>query len=94
MGFKTADRKQIDLIGYSIDDFVEKDSKSRFIVEIVDELNIKESLKKIENNKFFKGKTYRTKQCKGCSIISYVYSVKIKMVIERSNEIIEKYMRR
>ena len=42
MGFKTADRKQIDLIGYSIDDFVEKDSKSRFIVEIVDELDIKE----------------------------------------------------
>ena len=40
MELKTADKKQIDLIGYSIDDFVEKDSKSRFIVEIVDELDI------------------------------------------------------
>ena len=42
MSFITADRKQIDLIGYSLDDFVEKDSKARFVVDIVEKLNTKE----------------------------------------------------
>jgi transposase len=42
MSFITADRRQMDIIGYSIDDFVEKESKARFIIEIVEKLNTKE----------------------------------------------------
>lgn len=42
MSFITSDRKQIEMIGYSIDDFVDKESKARFIVDIVERLNIKE----------------------------------------------------
>lgn len=42
LGFLNNDREQIGIIGYSIDDFVEEDSKARFIVKIVESLNTKE----------------------------------------------------
>ncbi|MCD4832160.1 MAG: IS1182 family transposase [Bacteroidales bacterium] len=40
MGFIVADRSQQDLLGYSLDDFVSKDDKSRFIIKIISELNL------------------------------------------------------
>ena len=40
MGFITASREQQVLFGYSLDEFVPKDAKCRFIVEVVKELNL------------------------------------------------------
>jgi len=40
MGFICNDRNQIELIGYSISDFVPKDNKSRFVVEIISRLDL------------------------------------------------------
>ncbi|MEW5897449.1 MAG: IS1182 family transposase [Nanoarchaeota archaeon] len=40
MSFITANRNQLNFIGYCIDDFVEHDSKSRYIVKIVDQLDL------------------------------------------------------
>lgn len=42
MGYITADREQIEIIGYSIGEFVEADSKCRFIVNIIKELDLRE----------------------------------------------------
>lgn len=42
MGFITAERTQRDIIGFSIDDFVEEDSKCRYIVRLIDKLDLKE----------------------------------------------------
>ena len=42
MGFITSDRTQQHIFGYSLDDFVEKESKCRYIVETVDELDLSE----------------------------------------------------
>ena len=42
MGFIQSDREQLELLGHCIDDFVEEDSKARFIVKIVDLLDTKE----------------------------------------------------
>lgn len=39
MSFIKGDREQIGFIGYSIDDFVEKDSKARFIANIVEKID-------------------------------------------------------
>lgn len=39
MGFIQGNREQIEILGYSIDDFVEEDSKARFIVKIVETLD-------------------------------------------------------
>ena len=39
MSFIKGDRKQIGFIGYSLDDFVEKDSKARFIANIVERID-------------------------------------------------------
>jgi len=39
MSFIKGDREQIGFIGYSIDDFVEKDSKARFIANIVERID-------------------------------------------------------
>jgi transposase len=41
MGFISANRKQKDLIGYSLEDFIPKDAKCRFIVDIVSQLDLK-----------------------------------------------------
>jgi transposase len=40
MGFITKDRKQLNLIGYCLDDFVEQKAKCRFVVQLVSELNL------------------------------------------------------
>lgn len=40
MSFITSDRTQLNLLGYCIDDFVEKESKARFIVELVERLDL------------------------------------------------------
>jgi transposase len=40
MGYISSDRKQQDIIGYCIDDFVEKESKCRYIVKLIDELDL------------------------------------------------------
>lgn len=42
MGFIQADRKQLGLLGYSIDEFVEENSQARFIVKIVESLDTRE----------------------------------------------------
>lgn len=42
MGFIKKDREQIGIIGYSLDEFVEKESKARFIVKIVETLDTRE----------------------------------------------------
>lgn len=42
MGFISADRKQIDLLGYSLDDFVPSNAKCRFVVDIVSRLDLTE----------------------------------------------------
>ncbi|MCU7522551.1 MAG: IS1182 family transposase [Ignavibacteria bacterium] len=42
MGFITAERVQRDIIGFSIDDFVEEDSKCRYIVRLIDKLDLKD----------------------------------------------------
>lgn len=42
MSFKSFNRNQLDLLGYSIDDFVPKDAKCRFIVDIVSSLDLSE----------------------------------------------------
>ena len=42
MGFIKGNREQLGLLGYSLDDFVERDSKARFIVKIVDALDTRE----------------------------------------------------
>jgi transposase len=42
MGFITADRKQMELLGYSVDELVELTSRPRFIVDLVDQLDLKE----------------------------------------------------
>lgn len=49
MGFINGDREQIGLLGYSLDDFVEKDSKARFIVKIVDTLDTKKLYSRYSN---------------------------------------------
>ncbi len=40
MGFIKTNRKQLDLFGYSFDDFVPRDAKCRFIVDIVSKLDL------------------------------------------------------
>ncbi len=40
MGFITADRKQLTLFGYSLDDFVEESARCRFIVKMVESLDL------------------------------------------------------
>ena len=42
MGFITAQRNQLRMFGYSLDDFVAPDAKCRFVVEIVAELDLRE----------------------------------------------------
>lgn len=42
MGFMSTDRHQSDLFGYSLNDFVPKDAKCRFVVDIVSDLNLTE----------------------------------------------------
>ena len=42
MGFKSPDRNQTDLFGYSLNDFVPKDAKCRFVVDIVSKLDLTE----------------------------------------------------
>ena len=42
MSFLTADRKQMELLGYSVDELVEHSSLPRFIVDLVDRLDLKE----------------------------------------------------
>ena len=42
MGFITSDRSQNDLLGYRIDDFAKADKKSRFVIDLVARLNLKE----------------------------------------------------
>lgn len=42
MGFITAERGQWDIIGFSIDDFVEEDSKCRYIVRLIDSLDLRD----------------------------------------------------
>lgn len=42
MGFITADRNQLELLGYSVDELVDKSSRPRFIVDLVDRLDLKE----------------------------------------------------
>lgn len=41
MGFKSSDRSQKDLLGYRIDDFARSDKKSRFVIDLVHQLNLK-----------------------------------------------------
>jgi transposase len=40
MGFITNNREQISFIGYSLDDFVSKDAKCRFVAQLVSELDL------------------------------------------------------
>jgi transposase len=40
MAFRSFDRKQLDLLGYSIDDLVPKEAKCRFVVELVSSLDL------------------------------------------------------
>lgn len=42
MGFIAADRNQLKLFGYSLDDFVRPDAKCRFVVEIVGQMDLSE----------------------------------------------------
>ncbi|MBK1880735.1 IS1182 family transposase [Pelagicoccus mobilis] len=42
MSFKTADRSQLELLGYCLDDFVDQDSLCRFVVTLVQELDLDE----------------------------------------------------
>lgn len=46
MGFLTKDRNQIDIIGYSINDFVDEKSKCRFIVKLIEKLNLEKLYKR------------------------------------------------
>jgi len=41
MGFISNDRKQIDLLGYCLDDFVSKDAKCRFVVDLLSRLDLR-----------------------------------------------------
>jgi len=41
MGFITADRNQTVLLGHCLDDFVEKDAKIRYIVAVIDKLDLR-----------------------------------------------------
>ena len=40
MGFITANREQLTLFGYSLDDFVDESAKCRFIVQLVNRLDL------------------------------------------------------
>lgn len=42
MNYITSDRNQTIILGHCLDDFVEKDSKARFIVKIIEQLNLNE----------------------------------------------------
>ena len=42
MGFRTFDRNQTNLLGYSLDDMVDSNTKCRFIVNIVSQLDLVE----------------------------------------------------
>jgi transposase len=42
MGFISSNRAQTDLLGYRIDDFAKSDKKSRFVIDLVTRLNLKE----------------------------------------------------
>jgi transposase len=42
MGFISSDRSQMDLLGYSINDFAKADKKCRFVVDIVSQLDLSE----------------------------------------------------
>jgi len=81
MGFITANRKQIDLIGYSIDDFVEKGSKARFVVEIIEELETREL---IEDYSEQGGEAYDPKIMLATWFFSYSESVTSTRKIEKN----------
>ena len=42
MGFISGDRSQTIILGHCLDDFVSKDSKAKYIVEIVNKLDLRE----------------------------------------------------
>ena len=42
MGFITANREQNIIFGFSLDEFVEKDSKCRYILKVIDKLDLRE----------------------------------------------------
>ena len=49
MNFLSKDRNQTHIIGYSLDDFVPKDAKCRFVVSLVNELNLKALYQRYSN---------------------------------------------
>jgi len=49
MGFIIADRNQEHVFGYRIDDFVEKDSKCRYMLEIIEQLDLQKLYRKYSN---------------------------------------------
>ena len=40
MGFKNNNRNQLDLLGYSLNDFVPMNAKCRFVVDLVNQLDL------------------------------------------------------
>ena len=40
MGFIPADRRQMKILGYSLDDFVSQDAKCRFVVKMVELIDL------------------------------------------------------
>jgi transposase len=49
MGFITADREQSIIFGFSLDEFVEKDSKCRYILKVIDKLDLRELYSRYSN---------------------------------------------
>ena len=49
MNFVSKDRNQTHIIGFSLDEFVPKDAKCRFVVSLVNELNLKELYSRYSN---------------------------------------------
>jgi transposase len=81
MGFITADRDQIGILGYSLRDFIEEDSKTLFIKKIIDELDLQELYSKYSTQG---GEAYDPKIMLSIIFLSYSEGITSSRKIERA----------
>lgn len=80
MGFIRANREQEIIFGYCLDDFVEKDSKCRYILKIVDQLDLRE----LYNNYSKQGaESYDPKMLLSIWFLAYSEGITSSRVIEK-----------
>jgi len=81
MGFMTADRDQTVILGYSLSDFIEKDSKPYFIVKLIKELDLDELYSRYSTQG---GEAYDPEIMLGILFLSYSEGITSSRKIERN----------